>query len=173
MSADSKSPQFGEPLAPSARNEAFFSALQKRRSTAADLLGGPGPDQETLKKILEIGARVPDHRRVVPFRYILFEGDARVRFGDVLKAVYEKTPDATPERAEGERRRFERAPLVVAVVSSVDKAHKTPEWEQVLTAGAVCENILIACSAAGFAAQWLTEWYAFDDAVLDALGAGR
>ena len=78
-------------------------------------------------------------------------------------------PAAEEKRIAIERNRFMRAPLVVAVISSVNRAHRTPEWEQILTSGAACQNLLLAASAYGFAAQWLTEWYAFDESVLAAL----
>jgi len=163
---DRPTPAFGEPLAPTYPSSETLSLLAFRRSTAADLLSEPGPDAKTLASILHIATRVPDHRRVVPFRFIVFQEDGRSRAGRVLADVFEyNDPDAEHDRIEFERRRFERAPVVIAVVSSVDRDHRTPEWEQVLTTGAVCQNMLIAASASGFAAQWLTEWYAFDDAV--------
>ena len=127
-----------------------------------------------MKAILTIAARAPDHRRVTPFRFILFEGEARARFGAILaEAFTENEPGAEERRIESERNRFLRAPLVVGVVSSVKPEHKTPVWEQTLTAGAVCQNMLLAASAFGFAAQWITEWYAYDARVLAALGLSR
>ncbi|WP_375203285.1 nitroreductase family protein [Hyphococcus sp.] len=145
--------------------------LRMRRSTPADLLTGPGPDAAQLQDILTIAARVPDHRRVVPFRFIVFEGDARARFGAVLKEAYlANEPEAGEARATCEANRFLRAPVVVAVISKTNPDHRTPEWEQVLTSGAVCQNMLLAASAYGFAAQWLTEWYAYDDKALASLG---
>ncbi len=147
--------------------------LRLRRSTPADFLAEPGPDADTLSNILKIAARAPDHRRVTPFRFIVFEGEARARFGDVLRAAFVvNEPDADERKAAYEQNRFLRAPVVVAVISKVDRTHRTPEWEQILTAGAVCQNMLIAASAYGFAAQWITEWYAYDERVLGALSLG-
>ncbi len=133
----------------------------------------PGPDADELQSILAIAARVPDHRRVCPYRFLVFDGAARDRAGDILAhAFVANEPEASAERIDAERRRFLRAPVVVAVVSAVDRTHRTPEWEQILTAGAVCQTMLIAANAHGFAAQWITEWYAYDRAVLDAFGLG-
>ncbi|MBY0423775.1 MAG: nitroreductase [Parvularculaceae bacterium] len=147
--------------------------LRLRRSTSPELMQEPGPSASELRTILEIGARVPDHRRVYPFRFIVFEGDRRAAAGAVFAARLEATdPAADAAKIDVERRRFLRAPVVVCVVSRVDAAHKTPEWEQVLTAGAVCENLLLAASAHGFASCWLTEWLAYDSAVRAALGLG-
>ena len=164
-------PEFGRSLPAARASSETVDLLRRRRSTAADFLGDPGPDERTLGVILEIAARVPDHRRVAPFRFIVFQGAARTQAGDVLaKAFRNNEPDAEPARVEKERARFERAPVVIAVISAVDKNHRTPEWEQVLTAGAVCQNMLLAANAHGFAAQWLTEWYAFDEDVCSAFG---
>ncbi|MCK5750529.1 MAG: nitroreductase [Oricola sp.] len=164
-------PQLGEDLAPCHPSEATLTMLRRRRSCPADFLEGPGPEAAQLADILAIAARVPDHRRVVPFRFIVFEGEARAQFGAALKAAFLKNePGADDSKAAYEENRFLRAPVVVAVISKTDPSHRTPEWEQVLCAGAVCHNMLLAASAHGFAAQWLTEWYAYDEAALAALG---
>lgn len=163
-------PEFGAPLPAAHPSQEAVELLWRRRSTPADCMSGPSPDAETIQAILTIAARAPDHRRVVPFRFIVFEKDARARFGDVLAATFAKdNSDAEASRVEFERSRFLRAPVVVAVISSPNTGHKTPVWEQTLTAGAVCQNMLIAASAYGFAAQWITEWYAFHDDVNTAL----
>ncbi|MEM9707053.1 MAG: nitroreductase [Pseudomonadota bacterium] len=161
-------------MAPCHPNESTISLLRERRSTAADFLGEPGPDEAAVQSILAAASRVPDHRRVTPYRFVVFRGDARARAGDVLARNYKASePEANAERVEKERLRFLRAPVVVAVVSAVNFDHKTPEWEQILTAGAACQNMLIAASAHGFAAQWLTEWYAYDRDVLEAFGLAQ
>ncbi len=164
-------PEFGEDLPPHRISPETIELLARRRSTAADLLGPPGPDDDAIRTILHVATRVPDHRRVVPFRFVIFNGEARARAGDILADAFKRAePDAEGPRVEKERGRFLRAPVVVAVVSAVDRNHKTPEWEQILTAGAVCQTMLIAASAHGFAAQWLTEWCAYDDNVRRAFG---
>ncbi|WP_375211415.1 nitroreductase family protein [Hyphococcus sp.] len=164
-------PELGDILPSSYPSEATLEMLRRRRSCPADFLTGPGPDAAQLEDILTIAARVPDHRRVVPFRFVVFEGDARARFGAVLKKAFLKNePEADDAKAAYEENRFLRAPVVIAVISKTDPSHRTPEWEQILCAGAVCQNMLLAASAHGFAAQWLTEWYAYDEAVLGALG---
>lgn len=164
-------PEFGAPLPPAHPSEETIELLRLRRSTAADLMTGPGPNADELQALLEIASRVPDHRRITPFRFIVFEGDARARAGEAIaRGFAANEPGAAPERVNAERNRFLRAPVVIAVVSAVDRAHKTPEWEQVLTVGAVCQTMLIAASAMGFASQWITEWYAYDTSVLTAFG---
>lgn len=171
MALTPDAPEFGQPLDAAAPNEETIRLMALRRSTAADFLSEPGPDAETLQSILRIAARAPDHRRVTPFRFIVFEGAARTLFGAVLREAFlANEPDADEARTDYEANRFARAPVVVAVVSAVDRDHRTPEWEQILTAGAVCQNMLIAASAYGFAAQWLTEWYAYDHRVRGTMG---
>lgn len=145
--------------------------LLARRSVVANKLGPPGPDARQLRDILTVAARVPDHKKLAPWRFIIFEGDARAVFGEVLRAACRKNePDAGETRLETEANRFMRAPVVVAVISSPKHNSAVPEWEQVLSAGAACQNLLVAANASGFSAQWITEWYAFDDAVAKALG---
>ncbi|MEM8935484.1 MAG: nitroreductase [Pseudomonadota bacterium] len=174
MRDDAAAPEFGQEMAAAHPSAEAIDMLRLRRSTTADCLGEPGPDDATLQKMLAIAARAPDHRRLTPFRFVLFRGDARAQFGDVLARAYrDNEPAAETERVALEGRRFLRAPVVVAVISSVNPESRTPEWEQILTVGAVCQNLLLASSAYGFAAQWLTEWYAFDENVGDALGLGE
>ncbi len=145
--------------------------LASRRSVAPRLLTAPGPTAEQLETLLTIAARVPDHARVVPWRFIVIDQTAGAKLGDTIASVFAADhPDAETERVATERLRLARAPLVVAVVSATREHPKAPEWEQVLSAGAVCMNLVIAANAMGFATSWLTEWYAFDRRVLDVIG---
>ena len=135
-------------------------------------MSGPGPDIVTRDKILEIGARVPDHRKLAPWRFVIFEGNARADFGQYIASAFmAENPDAPADRALFEGGRLNRVPLVIAVVSApVECPRGTPKWEQELSSGAACFNLCLAAQAHGFGAQWLTEWYAFDDTVNTALG---
>ncbi len=154
------------------RDAGTLEFLLSRRSTVARMMDGPGPDDADLRKILEAGMRVPDHGRLTPWRFIIIRGDARNAIGDVIAESYKKNnPDAIEEQIEMEQERLTRAPVVVAVLSKVNRGHKIPEWEQVLSSGAACQTMLIAAQAMGYAAQWLTEWYAYDADVKAALGA--
>jgi len=140
--------------------------LLKRRSTVAANLKDPGPDEEQLKTLLRIAARVPDHGKLAPWRFIVFQGEPRAAFGRILAEITKRNlPESTEERVELEAGRFMRAPVIIAVISSSELHPKIPQWEQVLSAGAVCQNLLVAASAMGYAAQWITEWYAYDDGV--------
>ncbi|NIX76614.1 nitroreductase family protein [Microvirga terricola] len=148
-----------------------LSRLQQRRSVPVRWLGEPGPSPSEVETLLTVASRVPDHGKLVPWRFIVIEGEARQRLGEVLvKAFQADQPEADPEKVETERNRFAQAPLVVAVVSRVVPHVKIPDWEQVLSAGAVCMNLLNAANALGYGASWLTGWAAFDRRVLDVLG---
>ena len=145
--------------------------LRTRRSVVAKAMVPPGPDGDQLAMLLEIAARVPDHGKLIPWRFVIFEGDVRAQFGEVLaKRFAELNADADEDQIALEAGRFLRAPVVICVVSRTAPHPKVPEWEQVLSAGAVCQNLLIASSAMGFASQWITEWYAFDEVTCAAIG---
>jgi nitroreductase len=145
--------------------------LLSRRSGSAKAMKGPGPTRDQLTTILQAGIRVPDHGKLAPWRFIILEGDARARFGDVLvEALKETEPTASEERISLERGRFMRAPVIVAVVSRVREAIPSPEWEQILSAGASCQTIVIAAHALGFVANWITEWCAYHPRVRERLG---
>ena len=157
-----------------AKSKETIDLLLTRRSAKALTMVEPGPSDSEIEMILRAGARVPDHGKLAPWRFILFKDDARAKFGDLLAKIYaEVETRATEEQIAFERGRLSRAPLVVAVVSRVTPGIKIPEWEQILSAGAVCQNMLIAATALGYGAQWLTEWYAFDASVNEALGLGE
>jgi nitroreductase len=145
--------------------------LKVRRSVKPREMAGPGPSPTELETILTIGARVPDHGKLTPWRFIIFEGDARGRAGEIIAQVFaRKNPKATSAEVDVEKRRLTDAPLVIAVVSVTRPHPKVPPWEQELSAGASAMNIVTAATALGYGAAWLTGWFAFDRDVLDGLG---
>lgn len=145
--------------------------LKTRRSVKPREMSGPGPSPSELETILTIGARVPDHGKLAPWRFIIFEGEARLRAGEVIAGVFaKKNPNASPADIEIEKRRLTDAPLVIGVVSLTKPHPKVPPWEQELSAGASAMNIVTAATALGYGACWLTGWFAFDRDVLDGLG---
>jgi nitroreductase len=146
--------------------------LLTRRSVKPAMLGEPGPTPAQLAGMLTAAARVPDHKKLVPWRFIVFQGEARERFGAVLLQACsaEETEPPSATRLEFERGRLLRAPTVVAVISRVLADAPAPEWEQVLSCGAACQNLCLAANAMGFGTCWITEWYAYSPAVRSALG---
>jgi nitroreductase len=145
--------------------------LLTRRSAKAGMLGEPGPDPSQLTTILTAAARVPDHKKLVPWRFVVFEGESRAAFGRVLLAACaaEERQPPSAMRLETERTRLLRAPTVVAVVSRVVPHPAAPEWEQILSCGAACQNLCLAANALGFDTCWITEWYSYSAGVREAL----
>ena len=145
--------------------------LNTRRSVKPLELAEPGPSRAEVDTLLTIASRVPDHGKLVPWRFLVFEGEGRREAGEKIAEVFRLNyPEAKPEHVEVERSRLARAPLVIAVVSRAAPHVKIPEWEQVLSAGAAAMNTVLAAHALGYAANWMTEWYAYDRRVLAALG---
>jgi len=148
-----------------------IALLKRRRSAPPTIMTGPGPSAEELETILTVASRVPDHGKLAPWRFIVFEGDARHRAGRLaLRRLLEDRPDMDEEAKAAELGRFARAPLVVGVVSRAAPHAKIPEWEQVLSAGAVCMSMTVAARALGFSTAWLTEWPAYDAGFRAAIG---
>ncbi len=143
--------------------------LLTRRSGSAKAMTVPGPSKKQVEEILRAGARAPDHGKLFPWRFIVFEGKGRERFGDILADVMQAEGERA-KQVEEERGRLTRAPLVIGVISAAREQHKIPLWEQELSAGAVCQNILIAATALGFVGNWLTEWYAYHPDVKARMG---
>jgi nitroreductase len=141
-------------------------------------LGAPAPTPEELRRILTVACRVPDHGALVPWRFIVVSGEARETAGSRLAAIWAMQ---NPEADAARRRQmvdnlscyFTRAPLVVVVVSRADLQARIPEWEQVLTAGAVCMNLITAATAMGYTSVWLTGWAAYDEGARAILGVAH
>jgi nitroreductase len=143
--------------------------LLRRRSVSARNMTNPGPTAEQVETLLTAATRVPDHGKLAPWRFVLFEGEARAEAGERLAAIL-AARGGPPERIEQTRVALARAPLVVAVISRAAEHPKIPVWEQQMSAGAVCMNLCLAAHALGFAANWLSDWFAFDEEAKAALG---
>jgi nitroreductase len=145
--------------------------LRTRRSIPAFQMREPGPSKTEIEAMLTLASRVPDHGKLAPWRFIVYSGPVRERISLELAAVRKAgQPDLSEEMIKVEETRFTRAPLVVAVVSRAAPHAKIPEWEQVMSAGAVCLNLLMAANAHGFVSNWLSEWMAFDERAFPILG---
>ena len=148
-----------------------LSLLASRRSASAKALREPGPSPEQLAQILEIAVRVPDHGKLTPWRFIIFDGAERAAFGRILEQRWQELhPHHGAESLANARHMFDRAPVVICVVSRAGPHPKIPEWEQQLSAGAVCQNILIAATAMSIGCQWMTDWCAYDPVTTAAMG---
>lgn len=152
-------------------NSTLKSFMETRRSMPAAQLGEPGPDRAEIEEMLTIASRVPDHGKLAPWRFVVFRGEERARLGNAFAALArQRTSDITEQALTVERTRLTRAPVVVAVISRATHHVKIPEWEQILSSGAACMNLLIAASALGYSANWMTEWIAYDPDAAALLG---
>jgi nitroreductase len=145
--------------------------LESRRSASAKAMGEPGPNPDQLAEILTMAVRVPDHGKLAPWRFILFAGGARVKFGEAMRARWrELHPDHGENTLAFVAALFTRAPMVLGVISTAQPHPKIPEWEQQLSAAAVCQNILLAATAMGIGCQWNTDWVAYDAGMAKVMG---
>jgi nitroreductase len=145
--------------------------LKTRKSISATFLVEPGPSASEIKEILTVASRVPDHGKLARWRFILFSGDARKSASESLAKLYEiRHPDADPKQMEEERGRLARAPLVVGVVSTAAPHPKIPEFEQLLAASNAAYGAVLGAHALGYAAQWTTDWFAYDEEAGKLLG---
>jgi nitroreductase len=138
--------------------------LLARKSQPIQELKEPGPGDDEIATLIRIAARVPDHGRLAPWRFIVYRGEARKRIGEMLAARAVERDGPLPEaRIEQEKTRFSRAPVVIGVVHSPVDNPKIPTWEMFLSGGAAAMNLLTAASAMGYGANWITNWYADDE----------
>ena len=145
--------------------------LATRRSVPAFQMCEPGPSTAELEQILTLAVRVPDHGKLAPWRFVVYRGAARAKIGvALLTMALGKNPALSEEMIAVERARFTRAPVVIGVISTARPHVKIPEWEQLMSAGAVCLNLLMAANALGYVSNWLTEWFAYDEGAHPLLG---
>lgn len=148
--------------------------LRRRRSVVVKNMCEPGPSAEEMEQILDAGLRVPDHGKIGPWRLQVLNKTAQAMLGDVLAQEFSgRVPDANEKQIEFERDRPQRAPVLIVVSSNVNREHSVPEFEQLLSCGAVCMNLLNAATALGYASQWLSEWPAYNNTVKQALGVAE
>ncbi|MEZ5996394.1 MAG: nitroreductase [Hyphomonadaceae bacterium] len=154
-----------EPCNATLESAETLALLARRRSTKVVHFAEPGPTPAQMETLLRLAARVPDHGKLGPWRFVVIEGAARARAGQALAGL---TADA--QGAEIARNTFLRAPACVMVVSCAQPHAKIPEWEQQLSAGAACFALLVAAHAMGFGGCWLTGWPCYDERARAALG---
>ena len=153
-------------------NTALRDYLLTRRSVGIGFLRDPGPTAAELDDMLTIATRVPDHGKLAPWRLIIIEGEARHQIGNRLAEIARRKNPALDEASlDVERRQLLPAPLTVGVIFSPRPLAKAPELEQLLSAGSVCLNLVHAAHAFGYAASWVSRWFAFDPAAQAMLGA--
>lgn len=166
-------PRENEPANAAKESAETLALLAQRRSSKLMQLTAPAPSAAEIDALIALAARVPDHGKLGPWRFVVIEGEARARAGAALAEVIRNDEGVDENRLEFVRNTFLRAPACVMVVSAPQPSKKVPEWEQQLSAGAACFSLLLAAHALGYAGCWLTEWQAFDPRAAAALGVGE
>jgi nitroreductase len=147
----------------------FF--INRRSVVAAKMLQDP-IKQDDLNTIINAGIRVPDHGGLNPWKIIVIQGETLKKIDkDIIFPEFIKNnPDSNENIKKLESSRLQRASVVIAVLSKPKNNTKIPTWEMILSSGAVCMNLLSCAQSMGYAAQWLTEWYAYNNKLLSYLG---
>lgn len=158
-------PEFGAPL-PIERRDEVLSFLALRRSASAVSLAEPAPTGQEISDFIRLAARTPDHGKLAPWRFIVLEGADKATFAARLEALAQGRGDGV---AAAKLAKLKVPPLAIVVVSS-PRPGQIPEWEQMLSAGAACTLLLEAALAAGYGANWITDWYSYDAEAVATLG---
>jgi nitroreductase len=160
-------PEFGQPAPYGKAWPETLALLAQRRSSSPQHLAAPAPSGHELHDLLRLAARVPDHGKLFPWRFIILEGEAKAELARRFEALAKERPD--PEKAAGVLFKLKAPPLAVLVVSRVSDG-PIPAWEQLLSAGALCQTLVLAATAMGYGANWITDWYSYDPRATALLG---
>jgi nitroreductase len=167
ISAKSPAPEFGTPMPQKASKE-VLDRLFFRRSASAMTLTSPGPSADDIDLLIRIGFRVPDHGKIGPWRIVRFTAEAKRQL--VARLTDLAPSQAVPGKAAAALQKLAVPPEALMVVSSPQDGKGIPLWEQQLSAAAICQNLLIAAGALGYGANWITDWYSYDDQARAILG---
>jgi nitroreductase len=160
-------PEFGQAAPYGQVSPETLALLAQRRSSSPRDLTEPAPEGEQLQDLLRLAARAPDHGKLFPWRFIILKGAAKAALADRFEALAKERPDS--DKAAGVLFKLRLPPLAVLVVSRVVESN-IPAWEQQLSAGAVCQNLVLAGTAMGYGVNWITDWYSFDPRATALLG---
>jgi nitroreductase len=164
------SPAEGQPANAIRESAETLALLAQRRSSKVMHLAEPAPTSAEIDALIALAARVPDHGKLGPWRFVVFEGDARARAGEALANAIANDAGVDQARLDHTRNLLQRAPACVMVVSTAAPHPKIPEWEQQLSSAAACFSLLLGAHALGYGGCWLTEWPAYDARARAALG---
>lgn len=166
-------PKVDSALPPPSQNQQLIDSLTSRRSPKiVDLKGAIAPSKDEIREILKVAIRCPDHGKAVPWRFIAIEGEKRGVLGRKLAQHLVSRGNKIDEvQFELEQTRFERAPLIIALISSTRTHPKATIWEQELSAGALGLSLILACNGFGYSANWLSEWPIYDSEAAAIIGA--
>jgi len=157
----------GDSLPAVAASDEMRLRLATRRSAPAQALTEPGPSPDEIGEILTLGARSPDHGKLFPWRFVVLGHQARAELAEALKPLAAIQPQ--PDKSRAALQKLTAAPVTLLVISAPVPSQTVPEWEQQLSAGAVCMNLEHAANALGYTASWITDWYSYDPQALEVL----
>lgn len=160
-------PEFGQPLPALKPSPETLALLALRRSTSPQHLAAPAPQGADLADLLRLAARVPDHGKLFPWRFVIAEGQPKDELVRRLEPLAAEQDD--PDKALKVLSKLRGPPMAIVVVSRVVPA-KIADWEQVLSAGAVCTTLSVAAAAMGFGTNWITDWYSYDERARTVIG---
>jgi nitroreductase len=150
------------------------SLLSTRRSGKPRDMIAPGPSTNQLRQILQAATRVPDHGKLAPWRFVVIGGDQRPALATLLAAAYRaEKPDAGRLEIEAMEQFAHQAPCLIVALSAPVIESKIPVWEQELSSGAACMQLLNAAHAHGFVGSWLTGWPTYSAQVRAAFGGAH
>ncbi len=167
ISATTPAPEFGTPM-PQKPSAEVLDRLFFRRSASAVTLAAPGPSAQEIELLIRIGFRVPDHGKIGPWRIVRFTPEAKRELVAKLSDLAQGQP--VPGKAAAALQKLAIPPQALMIVSSPQEGKGIPLWEQQLSAAAICQTMLIAAGALGYGANWITDWYSYDDAAREILG---
>jgi len=160
-------PQFGQPAPYGEISPQALELLAVRRSSSPQTLAAPAPEGAQLNDLLRLAARVPDHGKLFPWRFVILRGAAKAELAARYEALARERPD--PDKAAAVLIKLKTPPLAVVVVSRISDG-PIPAWEQQLSAGACCQTLVLAATAMGYGANWITDWYSYDPRATALLG---
>jgi nitroreductase len=152
------------------KNAATYDLLMRRRSVKARDMKGPDLSRATVEQILQAGMRVPDHGKLAPWRFLVLVGDERAKLGDLIARGLVAEKETSDKVAEKMKSYATQGPVLIVAIHSPRMDHPVPLWEQQLSLGAACQNMLVAATALGLASQWLTGWASYSPTVTSGLG---
>lgn len=164
-------PRLGDALPTPAHSDDAIRRLSRRRSCPAQALSAPGPDDAAVIEMIALAARSPDHGKLAPWRFVILSAETRAELGRRLEPFADTQPK--PDKARAVLAKLVNPPATVMVVSTPTPDHKVPVWEQELSAGAVCMNLIHAADAMGWSANWITDWYSYAAEAVGLFGVGE
>lgn len=137
----------------------FIRLIHDRRSIGK--LSLPIPSDDELKVAITAGLTAPDHKQLKPWKLTVLTDGALDEFGKkLLQAAHEVATHKGESLDETARQKFlnmpRRAPMIIVVATDIKEHEKVPPFEQLLSAGAMIQNLLLSLKSIGYDSIWRT-----------------